>query len=244
MPEYRIENCSHYKESTEIAGIPIYIFETHNLALPAWGTVSSKLKIPLHLVTFDSHTDTHPAFSGHIFDETDELPEKYGLENSIIQDLLEKAHYKREDFLFEDVWQLAVGCLENTEQILAGMDFGYLSSYTVVNRKDEVHSGFEREDRMMGYNATYISRESWHDWSAEVVQDPLIVNFDLDFFGSSSDFDNAFRQKAVPLLKRAKAITISREQKYFEYCKEDKSYTNEQALRQLLSLTKEAIKRL
>lgn len=93
----------------------------------------------------------------------------------------------------------------------------------------------------MGYNATYLSRESWDNWSAEAVQDPLVVDFDLDFFGCSSDFDDAFKQRVVPLLKRAKAITIAREPKYFRDCRVDESYTNDQVLNQLLSLIKESI---
>lgn len=241
MPEYRIEDSSHYRESTEIAGISVYIFESHNLALSAWGTVSSRLGAPLNLVTFDAHTDTHPAFHGSIVEETGEPPEEYGLDNPIIRDLLEAVHYKREDFLFEDVWQLAVGYLENTEQIFAGMDWGYLPSYTVINREDGASIGYEQDDRIMGYNATYLSRESWDNWSAEAVQDPLVVDFDLDFFGCSSDFDDAFKQRAVPLLKRAKAITIAREPKYFRDCRVDESYTNDQALNQLISLIKESI---
>ena len=243
MPEYRIEDCYHYRESTEIAGIPVYIFEPHNLALPAWGTVSSRLGMPLNLVTFDSHTDTHLSFNSYIFDLTDEAPEyeEYGLKNPIISDVMKHTHFKIDDFCFEDVYRVTMGYLKNTEQILTGMDWGYLSSYIVINREDGSSFGYERDDQLMGYNATYLSRESWDTWSADSVQDPLVVDFDLDFFGRGSDFNEDFKQKAVPLLKRAKAITIAREPKYFEACKVDESYTNNQALRQLLSLIKESI---
>lgn len=63
MPEYRIEDSIYYRESTEIAGLSVYIFEFHNLALPAWGTVSSRLGAPLKLVTFLMHTRTRTPHS-------------------------------------------------------------------------------------------------------------------------------------------------------------------------------------
>ena len=101
--------------------------------------------------------------------------------------------------------------------------------------------GYERDDRIMGYNATYLSRESWACWSGENIDDPLVVDFDLDFFGCSTDFDDVFKQKVTPLLKRAKAITIAREPKFFEDCKTADNYTNEQALEQLLSFIRDAL---
>lgn len=243
MGSYQIEDCGHYRESTEIAGIPVYIFEDHSLALPAWGTVSSRFGMPLNIVTFDSHTDTHLSFNSHIFDVTNDAPEygKYGLKNPIISAILENTHFKTDDFSFEDVYRITIGYLKNTEQILTGADWGYLSSYTIVNREDGVGMGYERDDRIMGYNATYLSRESWGCWSEENIDDPLVVDFDLDFFGCSTDFDDVFKQKVTPLLKRAKAITIAREPKFFEDCKTADNYTNEQALEQLLSFIRDAL---
>lgn len=94
---------------------------------------------------------------------------------------------------------------------------------------------------MMGYNATYLSRESWEVWSGGYINDPVVVDFDLDFFGCSAEFDDNFKQKVTSLLKRAKAITIAREPKFFETCKTADDYTNEQALEQLLSFIRDAL---
>ena len=241
MSSYQIEDYERYKESIDVAGIPVYIFEDHSLALPAWGIVSSRLGMPLNLVTFDYHTDTRMPFNMYIYGLTRKTPEfgKDIFKNPYVYSLLENARVRIGDFSFEDVYRITVDYLKNTEQILSGVNFGYLSSYTIVNRYD--HFDYERVDRQNGYNATYLSRESWTNWSDTSINDPLVVDFDLDFFGCSTDFDDAFKQKVTPLLKRAKAITIAREPQFFEYCKTADDYTNEQALEQLLSFIRDAL---
>lgn len=243
MGEYKIEECSTYAGSREIGGIPVYIFEKHNMALPAWGVVCNRIKKPAHLVTFDSHTDTHWGFNSYICEKTGKAPDypKYGLKNPHIMDLLTNTHFQIGDFSFEDVWSISVSDLKNTEQILCGVDFGYLLSYVVVNREDGVGSGYEKDDRRAGYQATYISRESWDEWNVELMPEPLIVDFDLDFFGSPNDFDDKFKNKVAPLLKKTMAITIAKEAKYFECCKTQENYTVEAALTQLLDFIEEAL---
>ena len=70
MSIYTIEECFLYKDSIKIAGIPVYIFDDHSMALPAWGVCSSRLRKPQNLNTFDSHTDTHPSFNSFVVDQT------------------------------------------------------------------------------------------------------------------------------------------------------------------------------
>lgn len=236
MGKYTIEECSMYRDSVEINGVPIYVFDDHNMALPAWGVCCSRLGQKLNLITFDSHTDTHPSFNSYIFDQTGEAADLWhrGTKNPEIAKLLEEVNYQFDNFCFEDVYKIAVGYLKNSEQILAGVDLEYLSSYTVVTKEDGVGLGYERDDRMLGYNATYLSKESWNQNIAAIISDPVIVDFDLDFFGSASDMD--YLTEIAPLIKRAVAITIAKEPKYFEACKTDEYYTNEMALTQLLDL--------
>lgn len=240
MNEYKIEECSTYAESREIGGIPVYIFEKHNMALPAWGVVCNKINKPAHLVTFDSHTDTHWGFNSYIFDKSGKALQypKFGLKNPYIKDLLSNTHFQIDDFSFEDVWSISVEYLKNTEQILCGVDFGYLLSYVVVNRQDGVGTGYEKDDRMRGYQATYISRESWEKWNVEQVPEPLILDFDLDFFGDPNDFDDKFKNKVAPLLKKSVAITIAKEPQFFECCRTQDDYTGEEALTQLIDFIK------
>ena len=243
MNEYKIEECFTYSGSREIGGTPVYIFEEHNMALPAWGVVCDRISKPAHLVTFDSHTDTHLGLKSYVKEKTGKFPKpfKYGLKDPVIKDLLSNVHFQIGDFSFKDVWSIAESLLKNTEQVLCGVDFGYLLSYVVVNRKDGCGSELEREDRLAGYQATYISRESWGNWSTEQIPEPLIVDFDLDFFGSSNDFDVHFKNVVAPLIKKAVAITIAKEPKYFDYCRTQDSYTVDTALTQLIDFIKEVL---
>lgn len=55
---YSIEDCSVYRECVDINGVPIYIFEEHNMALLACGTICSKIGTGVNLITFDTHMDT------------------------------------------------------------------------------------------------------------------------------------------------------------------------------------------
>lgn len=237
MAEYRIEDCTLYRKSCVISGVPVYIFEDHNMALPAWGTVCSRIGCPVNLVTFDFHTDTLFGFRTHIYEETGELPEvwKYGLKNPIVKELLNGARYSINDFSFEDMFCVSIEFLKNDEQIMCGMDLGYLQSYTVVNRENSEAEEYESYDKLNGYAATYTDRKKWNLWNSEEVTDPIIVDFDLDFFGKETDIDEEFVRKVSPLIKRARAITIATEPKFFEECKEDKTFTNDKALEQLLS---------
>ena len=128
MSIYTIEECFLYKDSIKIAGLPIYIFDDHSMALPAWGVCSSRLGKPLNLITFDSHTDTHPSFNSFVVDQTGKCAGLWhrGLKNPEIKKLLENVHYCADDFCFEDVYKITVSYLKNSEQILTGVDLGYL----------------------------------------------------------------------------------------------------------------------
>ena len=139
MRMYTIEECSLYKDSIIISGIPVYIFDDHNMALPAWGVSCSRLRQPLNLVTFDKHADTHPSFHSYVFDQTGEAADSthLGLNNPEINVILKSMHYQPNDFCFEDVFKIAADYLENDEHILAGLDLGYLSSYAVVTREGD-----------------------------------------------------------------------------------------------------------
>ncbi len=242
MSEYRLEDCSLY-QIKEIAGKPICIFDDHNMALPVWGTYSNRIGLPMNLVSFDYHTDTHMAFNCYIHNETGSAIayNMYGLKNPYIKNLLRRVHFSISDFSFEDIFALAVGYLKNTEQIITSCDFGYLSSYMIVNRTDGEGESYEVDDRLNGYRATYISKESLDRLMPEKISDPIAVDFDLDFFGSLDDYDDRLKSKIAPLIKRATVITIAREESYFESCKVDKSFRNEDALQRLLDFIRDIL---
>lgn len=65
MGNYVLEECSMYTH-LQIKNKDVYIFETHNMALPVWGTYSGKYQTEFNLVTFDSHTDTRTPFTAEV----------------------------------------------------------------------------------------------------------------------------------------------------------------------------------
>ena len=109
MSIYTIEECFLYKDSIKIAGIPVYIFDDHSMALPAWGVCSSRLRKPLNLITFDSHTDTHPSFNSFVVDQTGKCADLWhrGLKNPEIKKLLGNVHYCYEDFCLSLLFHLS-----------------------------------------------------------------------------------------------------------------------------------------
>ena len=66
--EYSLEMCSAYKIK-QIEHKKIIIFDSHNLALPVWGTIRQSSELPLYLISFDTHADTRAAFAREIIKE-------------------------------------------------------------------------------------------------------------------------------------------------------------------------------
>jgi len=226
--EYKLDDCTYY-EKLMINGKPIYIFESHNMALPVWGTFASKLGL-LHLLSFDAHTDTHPPFSKLMRESgaTPELCYKNALLNRVVSHTLERIAYQKENFNFEDIFKYSE-YIGNTEQILTGVAFGYLSSYTIRCHR----SGYETTDRFCGYDATYLDDD---DIRKPNVKDPLALDIDLDYFRSEYDLDCYFENYIAPYFQRAVVITIAREPSYFNSEKVDKQFTVEKAESLLLEL--------
>lgn len=226
--EYRLDDCSYYKK-VMIGSKPIYIFDAHNMALPVWGTYAS-ITGPANLVTFDTHTDTHCAFTNLMSESGSHSDYDYKkiILNPIVKARLSGMKYQIDSFSFEDVFKYAQGIL-NTEQILTGVAFGYLSSYTVRSHNE----GYEQTDRMYGYNATYIGDE---DTRKPEIKEPLFLDVDLDYFGTKDSIGNNFLQYVTPYFKAAAVITIAREPKYFEASKQERTFSVDDAERRILEV--------
>ena len=233
MP-YTLEDCSLYSK-TRIKSIPIYIFESHNMALPVWGTYAAQTG-PLNLFTFDTHPDTQPAFSKltHGKYGTSIWDYKKMMNTIEVKSRLKNLHYRQEDFCFEDVFRYYDTIL-NTEQILTGVLFGYISSYTVRChlKKSDLAIDYEKRDQELGYNATYIGDD---DDRKPSVRTPLILDIDLDYFRSKQEMNHLFVECVKPIFENAVAITIAREPKFFNGVRLDDSFTVEEAESTLLNL--------
>lgn len=216
-------------EVVECHSKQIFIFEKHNMALPAWGTVAAQREMPLPLVTFDTHTDTRDPFTRDIFSGDYDANE------------VKKFYCGRSDFAFDKALHLSLCWVEYDEQIKLSCKCGYLSGYTTIfdtglTGVDEA-SSMEEYDRRQKYNARYISREKWNAEHSEIVKNlplPCILDFDLDYFRCAADMDDNFFASIRPLVKKAVAITIAKEPECFEFVNIDSSFTNQVALETLI----------
>lgn len=238
---YKLEDCSLYKQ-TKILGKDIYIFDSHNMALPVWGTYSNRLGTACSLVTFDSHTDTHSPFTAEIVSSS--IDHEVSMDHIVVKKILKGRHYKKDDFNFEDVFKLAVDRLKNDEHILAAVEFDYLDSYTIVCREDDkTTTEYQREDRLRGYAATYYTSGEQYTVDFSDIKQPIILDFDLDYFVCKGNFNKKFEKCITPLVNNAIVITIARERDFFETCKIEDDYKNEQAVEELLKMIKRILKR-
>lgn len=232
MGEYVLENCSMYNH-IQIKGKNIFVFDSHNMALPVWGTYSNRMQTRFNLVTFDSHADTRGPFTSEVMQEC--VDHCITPNHPIIKSILKGKKYKRKEFNFEDVFKIAHQHIENDEHIQTAYYFGYIKSYNVICRLDNFEAkSYEEDDICMGYDAKYYIREQVKEHILSFIDEPLILDFDLDYFISKECFNADFKQMIESIVKKATVITIAREPKYFDECKLDGEYSCETALNMLL----------
>lgn len=240
--EYNLEDCSTY-EIKNIGGKKIVIFDDHNMALPVWGTISSELGTPLDLVTFDFHTDTHAPFAVEICKAHQDMMTSAWMRRPRIREILKGVHYKKNNFSFEEVWSISVSYLRNDEHIQTAYEFDYINSYSIVCDLDSMGARkFTEDDRGYGFNASYYGRCEINKLALREYDYPIILDIDLDFFVSEKSFSKQFINVIVPLIQKAEIITIAREPDWFERCKEQADFSNDDALSALLEIIKEALK--
>ena len=236
--EYSLEMCSAYKIK-QIEQKKIIIFDSHNMALSAWGVIRQNSEVPLHLISFDTHADTRAAF-------TREVIKKYSVYDTFYcekfkTNVLSKYHCKANNFVFEDAFCLAMELVANDEQIMVADYYDYINGYTIFcDLSEEDANWYQREDRLNGQNATYYTKNrilSMQDTDIQKFCDsPFILDFDLDYFTHPNIVDAVFQKNVGTLIRNAVAITIAQEPEYFDREKTDKQFTNEQALEILLNL--------
>lgn len=223
MKEYTLEDSSLYT-IYNICDKPIIVFDDHNMALPVWGTFSSRNNFSFNLVTFDYHTDTHPPFNSYLIDlDVDRIPGNKVLDIPVVKQLLDGCHLSFADFSFEDIYKLSCSILKNTEHILTACALGYLKSYTIIHRDDAW--GYEDDDRFNGLDARYIESDIFATLGPLNASVPIALDFDLDYFRSEDDLSDGYFEKISYLVKNASIITIAREPKYFEACKSDPKFS-------------------
>ena len=163
---YSIEDCGIYRESFYDLGVPVYIFDSHNHALPAWGTICSRIGKSLNLISFDTHNDTRAPFTRMIC-ENGGNPDD-GINDPVIIQELRKYRYQPDVFLFEDVFRLSY-MIANDEQIKTAYDFGYR-----VFTEEPVSSGTG-----ISYTVTFEKGASVRDLAATMQEYGLIRDANL-----------------------------------------------------------------
>src|SRR5262245_6019968 len=126
-------------EKREIKGKPVYIFESHNVALTAWDEIKTNHQSELILITLDYHTDDRPAFKGYarnaVTGETNRPDDFRSKVAALIDQRL--AEFDRRD---GDTIQKAVADLRNDEKIDADIRFGIFSFAFSINQMRSTHS--------------------------------------------------------------------------------------------------------
>ena len=235
---YSLETCSLYEKKI-INTIPIFIFSSHNMALPVWGDYASKINSSLGLISFDHHADTHDPFAAKIGIHDFEY-------RNFEKNIFKKMNYQIDNYCFEDVLKLSCEYVANDEHILTAYKFNYINGYHIFCElpNDEIES-YQWWDRRRNINASYYAKNSIKDLTYEILEEisepPFILDFDLDYFNTPKIFDELFIDKISFLIKKATVITIAREPKYFELEKTDAYFENNRALELLLNVIQKAL---
>ena len=229
-----IKDC--YSITIKISGKYIYVFEKHNMALPIWGKFADLLRTPVNLITFDTHTDTQPALSSYAANAM--------ISESAVQNMLQNPTLRiGEEFCPEHLFDFAKTKVGNADHIETAVCLGFLSSYIVVHRDDEFIINNTKFEDLNAENRIFFHRDNI-DWNVLYnIQDPLVLDFDLDYFHNLSEMNRNFEKQIAPLIRRAKVITIALEPDYFEFHKQDNSnFTSDLAFSKLIKIIKYALK--
>ncbi len=235
----KLKKCLEY-EYIKVNGKDIYIFNSHNMALTVWGTYSSVEGKMFNLVTFDSHADTRPPFTSEVVKQSD----NYIItpDHPVIKKILKTKKVKKDNFNFEDVYNIASCYLDNDEHIQTAYYFDYIKSYTIICDLDSFEAkGYESDDRVTGYDAKYYTREQQYSIDYDSIEAPLILDFDLDYFITDDSINERLKNYIAPIIKKASVITIAREPEYFDKCKIQSNYSNTQALNNLLKMIEKVL---
>jgi hypothetical protein len=233
------------KEIVVLDNIEIHIFDEHNQVLESWLEIYDKYNQAFSLVTFDFHNDTG-GFDSNQIEYIDMINSK-------------EISGKCKGFEIGEY-------ISNDRHIFAAHGLGYLSSFHVISLtkgfdSDSAKGGYyymnEKCLDCINLNSKEYCQlvcpnhlENMHQYRIDdrylskskldlnSISDPLILDFDLDYFSCSKSLKPKNIEILSKLVNRAKIITIAREKKYFEMTKIETSFTNDKALELLIALIK------
>lgn len=220
------EEFTYNRKEYQFCNKKIVIIENHNFVLPTWAEYCAKLEKEYRLITIDYHMDTRPIFSRYACQVCNGDIVK--VNDYIVQrELYDKYIKYKYDFL--KIEELARKYVYHDEHIMVGYNMGYLSDFYCICK--------DREDYTEGYKHYFVMGEDTGliQFCDEAMKKEYMLDIDLDFFNTREDCESN-REILEKLVRGTDIITIARENRYFDYLREDCEWTNDIALKRILSL--------
>jgi hypothetical protein len=237
-------------DKREIHGKPVYIFDSHNVALAAWAEIKASHDEELLLLTFDHHTDTHDAFVRYACLKNGK--NMVGID-PIMDERLSRIDWRDKQSVHE-----AVNDLNNDEQIDAALKLGLFSYAFCFNNEhrnanpketqaatneriyliaEECDGGCEEKshaDQVLesALLVKLISRASGMGSSVgvdDVTKAPYVLDIDLDYFKKRVSLSPKDARMIHGLIRGAVGITIATEPHYVRSGRIDGELTSDYA---------------
>ncbi len=224
------EELQNNRKDYEYGCKKVSVVDSHNYVLPIWAEYCAKEKIEYRLITLDYHADTMPCYNRYSFNmqsinaSVDHNEEKERIYN----------RYVKEPYNIKNIEEMTAKYVYHDEHIMTAWNLGYLSEiFCICKEKDVISKGIEHY-LVMNSKTT---KEDLFEFCKEATKERYILDIDLDYFTSKSVFE-VIKWMIIELIKDAEIITIAREKRYFDYCKDktETEWTNEIALKSTLEL--------
>ncbi|MGY5353500.1 peptide arginase family protein [Wenyingzhuangia sp. IMCC45467] len=234
-------------KTLNINGKEIFICEKHNEVLFLWEKYRS---VKPYLISFDHHTDTHPAFQHKSYHEklnsNQQLIERLkNGENELIHDLINDEHIDAAikcEFINKALLFTVDSTNPKRDDIINISDYENYSdtSKIIINHNLCCHTEISIESKILEDEFKRFE----FCIMPEVWKKNYILDIDLDFFHYKSSIEVNDYSFFNELIKNAKAITIARETIWIEQWKRDydKNLTVEFLEKKILEIIQEATK--
>ena len=245
-----------------IKGKKVCIVDSHNYVFPIWAQhYYLNCEKPCNLITFDFHSDTMKSFLRYIFKNNSKLDlNDYKKFEELNKERISNININDMHSLI-----LAADELKNDEHIDAACKLDIINEFhTVINGptycKDYYHeNGFSYNSKPCyslcprriicngdctnpkKYYSMILSDITFKDIKFTIPKNPIILDFDLDYFPCRSSLTPANSSILNSLIKKADIITIAREKDCFNYSRKEDDFNNDEAESLLLKLIERAL---
>lgn len=227
----------------------------HHHVLPIWAEYRRRLTVAPRLLTLDHHTDTSSPFRSFL---KKQFPNDVKQQNEQRQKCLQQI-----DFWNPESIQACLAQLSHDEHILTAVQSGIISAACVIahNARDTdlktyqdhqvICYSVERNQSSQGLVATeydqvlessflesalkYFDSVFAQNNELNLLQDPYILDIDLDYFNTHKSALPEDKSVFLKLLRSAGLVTIATEPDYVKKCAIDSDLTADMILASLQS---------